>query len=116
MERELSKGEMILGGIAFTHLIVAVVSVVIACIDRSALQNTFFLVQPILLFLHDYALVSVFVNLGMMLVITFFGEAYSECMDRTAEENAKKYVQLNSQSNTKSRLELVKLRKKEGVS
>lgn len=117
MERELSKGEMILGGIAFMHLILAVVSVVIACIDRSALQNTFFLVQPILLFLHDYALASVFVNLGMMLVIAFFGEVYSECMDRAAEENAKKYVQLNNRSsNTKSRLELVKLRKKEGVS
>lgn len=115
MERELSKGEMILVGIAFTHLILAVVSVVIACIDRSALQNTFFLVQPILLFLHDYALVSVFVNLGMVLVVAFFGEAYSECMDRAAEENAKKYVQLNSQSNTKSRLELVKLRTKEGA-
>lgn len=116
MERELSKGEMILGGIVFTHLIVAVASVVIACIDRSVLQNTFFLVQPILLFLHDYALASVFVNLGMMLVIAFFGEVYSECMDNAAEENAKKYVQLNNRSsNTKARLELVNLRSKEGA-
>ena len=107
----MTKVDAALAIIGLTNLCLVFVSAIAACIDASTLENLPIILRQISLFLHHQVVPFAFGNLAMMLLVAFINEQYDEFMKEQTQELSKKYM-LQNQSNTKSRLELIKLKER----
>lgn len=111
MQREMTKTEKILDNIALTNLALIIVTISTIFMRESSIEKLPSIVRHVFLFLHHHAMWFSLINFGIMIICTFWLVALGNCLDAREKEYSEKYV-LNNDSNTKSRLELIKLKER----
>lgn len=115
MQREMTKIEKILDNIALTSLGLLIITISTIFIHESSIEKLPNVIRHIFSFLHHHTAVVSFLSFGIMLIAGFWSAALGEILDNREQERSQRYVQkyvLSNDSNTKSRLELVKLKER----
>ena len=107
----MTKTENILDNIALTNLALIIVAISAVLVKESTITTLSIVVRHVFLFLHHHATWFSLMNFGIMMICAFWSVMLGNCLDTHEKERSEKYV-LNNDSNTKSRLELIKLKER----
>lgn len=110
MQREMTKTEKILDNIVLTNLALLIVTISAVLVKEHAIETLPIIVRHVFLFLRYHAMWFSLINFVIMMICAFWSVILGNCLDAREKEYSEKYL-LSNDSNTKSRLELVKLRK-----
>ena len=108
----MTKTEKILDNIALTNLGLIAVAISTIFMHENDINSMPIIIRHIFSFLQHYTAEFSLLNFGIMLIAGFWSAALGTLLDEHEQERSQKYI-LSNDSNTKSRLELAKLRKKE---
>ena len=111
MQREMTKTEKILDNIALTSLGLLIVTISTVFMHESTIEKLPIIVRHVFLFLRTHSMAVSLLNFGITLIAGFWSAALGELVDTREQERSQKYV-LSNESNTKSRLELTKLKER----
>lgn len=111
MNREMTKTEKILDNIALTSVFIILLITIAMFTGESTIVKMPIVIRYILLFLHQYSGPFLCLSLGILFIAGFWSEALKDCLDDREQERSQKYISSND-SNTKSRLELTKLKER----
>lgn len=111
MQREMTKTEKILDNIALTNLALIIAAISTIFMHESTIEKLPIIIRHIFLFLHHHAALFSSMNFGIMMSCAFWSVMLGNCLDAREEEYSEKYL-LNNDSNTKSRVELIKLKER----
>lgn len=111
MQREMTKTEKILDNIALTNLGLIAVAISTIFMHENDINSMPMIIRHIFSFLQHYTAEFSLLNFGIMLIAGFWSAALGTLLDEHEQERSQKYI-LSNDSNTKSRLELTKLKER----
>ena len=111
MQREMTKTEKILDNIALTNLALIIVAISTIFMNNNDIERMPIIVQHVFSFLRHHTALFSLMNFGIMMICAFWSVMIGNYLDAREKEYSEKYV-LNNDSNTKSRLELIKLKER----
>lgn len=111
MQREMTKTENILDNIVLTNLGLIAVAISTIFMHENDINSMPIIIRHIFSFLQHYTVEFSLLNFGIMLIAGFWSAALGTLLDEHEQECSQKYI-LSNDSNTKSRLELTKLKER----
>ena len=111
MQREMTKTEKILDNIAFTNVCLIMTAISTIFMNKNDIESMPIIIRHVFSFLQRYVAEFSLLNFVMMFIVGFWSAALGTLLDEHEQERSQKYV-LSNDSNTKSRLELIKLQER----
>lgn len=111
MQREMTKTEKILDNIAFTNVCLIMTAISTIFMNKNDIESMPIIIRHVFSFLQHYVAEFSLLNFGIMLIAGFWSASLGELLDNREQERSQKYI-LSDDSNTKSRLELTKLKER----
>lgn len=111
MQREMTKTEKILDNIAFTNVCLIMTAISTIFMNKNDIESMPIVIRHVFSFLQHYVAEFSLLNFVMMFIAGFWSAALGTLLDEHEQERSQKYI-LNNDSNTKSRLELIKLQER----
>lgn len=115
MQREMTKTEKILNSVVLTNLSLIVVAISTIFMNTNNIDSMPIIIRHVFSFLRYHVAEFSLLSFGIMLIAGFWSAALGDLLDNREQEHYQSYVQkyvLSNESNTKSRLELTKLKER----
>ena len=111
MQREMTKTEKIVDNIALTNLAWIIVAISTIFMNDNDIERMPIIVQHVFSFLRHHTAVFSLMNFGIMMICAFWSVMIGKYLDAREKEYSEKYL-LSNDANTKSRVELIKLKER----
>lgn len=107
----MTKTEKILDNIALTNLALLIVTISAALVKEHTIEALPIIVRHVFLFLRYHAMWFSWMSFGSMMICAFWSVILGNCVEAREVERSEKYA-LTNDANTKSRVELIKLKER----